>query len=87
MYKGQIGSGLFGGADAVVDVGGGEAYAEGFALGGVGGVEGEEEGYGVGSAGDGYGDAVSGFDLSAVEGKSGHQWFIVPRCDDVCQLL
>ena len=42
----------FGAAEAVVDVDGGEAYAEGVVVGVVGGVEGEEESYGVGSAGD-----------------------------------
>jgi hypothetical protein len=56
-------------AELMVDVNGGEAYAEGFAGGGVGGVEGEEERYGVGAAGDGDADAVSGFDLCAVEGE------------------
>ena len=64
----MVGGGFFGGADAVVDVGGGEADAEGFAGCGVGGVEGEEEGDGVGSAGDGYADAVAGADVGAVEG-------------------
>jgi hypothetical protein len=39
-----VGVGFFG-ADAVVDVGGGETDAEGVVFGGVGGVEGEEEGY------------------------------------------
>ena len=66
-----VGVGFFA-AEAVVDVDGGEAYAEGVAFGGVGGVEGEEEGYGVGSAGDGDADAVSGFDVGAVEGEGGY---------------
>ncbi len=64
-----VGGGFFGGADAVVDVGGAEADAEGVAWGGVGGVEGEEECYGVGAAGDGYADAVAGADVGAVEGE------------------
>jgi hypothetical protein len=64
-----VGGGFFGGTDAVVDVGGAEADAEGFAGGGVGGVEGEEEGYGVCATGDGYADAVAGFDVGAVEGE------------------
>jgi hypothetical protein len=61
----------FGSAQAVVDVDGAEAYAEGFAGGGVGGVEGEEESDGVGSAGDGDADAVSGFDVRAVQDEGG----------------
>ena len=75
-----VGSGFFGGADAVVDVGGGEAYAEGLAWGGVGGVEGQEEGYGVGSAGDGYADAVAGFDVGAVEGEGGRGHQVHANC-------
>jgi hypothetical protein len=58
-------------AKTVVDVDGAEADAEGFARGGVGGVEGEEEGDGVGAAGDGDADAVSGFDVGAIEGEGG----------------
>ena len=60
-----------GAAEAVVDVDGAEADAEGVAWGGVGGVEGEEESYGVGSAGDGDAEAVAGFDVGAVEGEGG----------------
>jgi hypothetical protein len=56
-------------AEMVVDVDCGEACAERVALGFVCGVEGEKESYGVGSAGDGDTDAVSGFDLHAVEGE------------------
>jgi len=63
-----VGVGFFG-AEVMVDVDGGEAHSEGVAGGGIGGVEGEEEGYGVGSAGDCDGDAVSGFDVGAVERK------------------
>lgn len=76
----EVGVGFFGGTDAVVDVRGGEAYAEGVALGVVGGVEGEEEGDGVGSAGDGYADAVAGVDVVSVEGEDGgcgHAAFIL----------
>jgi hypothetical protein len=62
-----VGGGFFGGADAVVDVGGAEADAEGVMLRGVGGVEGEKEGYGVGSAGDGDADAVARANVGAVE--------------------
>jgi len=61
-----IGVGFGGGADAVVDVRCGQAYAEGVTLGAVGGMESEEEGNGVGSAGDGYADAVAGMDVVAV---------------------
>ena len=67
----QVGGGFFGGADAVVDMSGGEADAEGFAGGGVGGVEGEQEGDGVGATGEGYADTVAGFDVGAVEGEWG----------------
>jgi GNAT superfamily N-acetyltransferase len=63
--------GFFRIADAVVDVGGAEAYAEGLAGGGVGGVEGEEEGDGVCAAGEGYADAVAWFDVGAIEGERG----------------
>ncbi len=66
-----VGGGFFRIADAVVDVGGAEAYAEGLAGGGVGGVEGEEEGDGVRAAGEGYAGAVAGFDVGAVEGECG----------------
>ena len=66
-----VGGGFFGGTDAVVDVGGAEADAEGIAGGGVGDVEGEQEGDGVGSAGDGDADAVAGADMGAVEGEWG----------------
>jgi len=52
----------------VVDVGGAEAYSEGFAGGGVGGVEGEEESDGICTAGDGDAEAVSG--LMLVRSKS-----------------
>jgi hypothetical protein len=58
-----VGIGFFA-AQAVVDVGGGEADAEGLACG----VEGEEESDGVGTAGDGYAEAVAGLDVGAVEG-------------------
>ena len=68
----------FGSAEAVVDVDGAEADAEGFAGGGVGGVEGEEEGDGVCTAGDGGAEAVAGLDLDAVEGESrgGHPTYV-----------
>jgi len=56
-------------AEAVMDVDGGEADAQGLACGVVCGVDGEEEGYGVRAAGDGYADAVAGVDVGAVEGK------------------
>jgi hypothetical protein len=63
----------------VVDVDGGEADAEGVAVGGVGGVEEEQKGDGVGSAGDGGAEAVAGADGFAAEGKQGrsfrrHRW-------------
>ena len=74
-------------AKAMVDVRGAETDAEGFARGGVGGLEREEKSYGVCAAGDRDADAVAGFDVSAVEGESGHRCFIVPRCDEVRQLL
>jgi hypothetical protein len=60
-----VGVGLFG-AEMVVDMDCGEAYAEPVAGGGVGVVEGEKEGYGVSSAGDGDAEAISGFDVGAV---------------------
>jgi hypothetical protein len=63
-----VGVGFFA-AEVVVDVDGAEADAEGITDGGVGGVEGEEECYGIGTAGEGDADAVSGFDLCAVEGE------------------
>jgi hypothetical protein len=62
-----VGVGFFA-AEAVVDVDGGEADAEGFTGCGVGGVEGEEESDGVCSAGDGYAETVAGLDVGAVEG-------------------
>jgi hypothetical protein len=71
-------------AEGVVDVDGGEAYAEGFVMGCVGGVEGEEESDGVRSTGDGDSDAVSGVDLSAVEGKSGLSHTC---CDGIAQKI
>ncbi len=61
----------FGSAKVVIDVDGAEADAEGFARGGVGGVEGEEESDRVGTARDGDAEAVSGFDVGAVEGEGG----------------
>jgi len=64
-----VSGGFFPGTDAVVDVGGAEADAEGVAGDGVGGVEGEEEGDGVCTAGDGDADAVAGFDIETVEGE------------------
>mgnify|MGYP001557070788 CR=1 FL=1 len=68
-----VGIGLFV-ADAVMDMDGGEADAEGVVFGSVGGVEGEEEGYGVGSAGEGDAEAVAGLDVGAVEGERGGHW-------------
>lgn len=65
----------FGAAQAVVDVDGGEADAEGLACG----VEGEEESYGVCSAGEGYAETVAGLDLGAVEGEwrgGGHEPYV-----------
>ena len=59
----------FDAADAVMDVDGGEADAEGGLPGDVGEVEGAEEGHGVGAAGDGDAYAVAGADLRAVEGE------------------
>ena len=73
-----VGGGLFRIADSVVDVGGAEADAEGFAGGGVGGVEGEEEGDGVRAAGEGNADAVAGFDVGAVKGQWGGSWHELP---------
>jgi GNAT superfamily N-acetyltransferase len=67
-------------AQAVVDVDGAEADAEGFARRGVGGVEGEEEGYGVRAPGDGYADAVSGLDVGAIEGKRGWRHCVHVNC-------
>ena len=67
----EVGGGFLGGADAVVDMGGAEAYSEGFAWDGVGCVKGEEEGDGVRAAGEGYADTVAGFDAGAVEGECG----------------
>jgi GNAT superfamily N-acetyltransferase len=58
-------------AKAVMDVDGAEANAEGFAWCCVGGVEGEEKSYGISTAGDGDAEAVSGFDVGAVEGELG----------------
>ena len=49
-----------------------EACTEGVTWGGVGCVNSEEECDGVSAAGDGDADAVSGFDVGAVEGKGGH---------------
>ena len=59
-------------AKVVVDVDCGKAYAEGLASGGVGCEKSEEKSDGVGAAGDGDADAVSGFDVGAVEGEGGH---------------
>jgi hypothetical protein len=68
----------FGSAQAVVDVDGAEAYAEGFAGGGVGGVEGKEKSDGVGSAGEGDTDAVTGLDVGAIEDRCGGSWHELP---------
>jgi ribosomal protein S18 acetylase RimI-like enzyme len=68
--EGLVGVGLLG-AEAVVDVDGGEAGAEGVAGRGVGGMEGEEERDGVGTAGDGGAEAVAGAEMLAGEGKRG----------------
>jgi hypothetical protein len=67
-----VGVGFFA-AEVMIDVDGGEAYAEGIAPGCVGGVEREEESDGVRSAGDGDGDAVSGVDVFAGKGERGHE--------------
>ncbi len=75
-----VGGGFFGGTDAVVDVSGGEADAEGLARGGVGGVEGEEEGDGVCAAGDGYADTVAGFDMGTIEGEWGGRHRVYVSC-------
>lgn len=66
----EVGVG-FGAAEAMVEVGGGEADAEGGGAGLDGGVEGAEEGDGVGSAGDGDADSVAGGEVLAVEGEGG----------------
>jgi hypothetical protein len=66
-----VGVGFFA-AKVVVDVDCGEAYAEGLTWGGVGCVKSEEECDGVSTAGDCDADAVSGFDVGAVEGKGEH---------------
>jgi hypothetical protein len=65
----EVGLGLLGGADAVVDVGSAEADAEGVSRGRVGGVEREQKSDGVCAAGDGDADAVSGVDVVTVEGE------------------
>jgi len=72
-----VGVGFFA-AEVVVDVDGAEAYAEGIAWGGVGCVKSEEECDGVCSAGDGDAEAVSGFDVGAVEGECGGGWHELP---------
>jgi len=79
----EVGVGFLCRADAVVDVGRGEAYTEGVTLGVVGGVEGEQEGDGVGPAGDGYADAVAGLDVVSAERESwgcGHAALILSGC-------
>ena len=65
-----VGVGFFA-AKAVVDVDGTEADAEGFTWCCIGCVEGEEESYRISTAGDGDTDAVSGFDVGAVEEQCG----------------
>ena len=62
-----VGVGL-GCAEAVIDVDCAQADAESVVPGCIGGVEGQEQGYGVGTAGDGDADAVTGFDVGAIEG-------------------
>ena len=74
-----VGVGLFA-AQAVVDVDGAEADAEGFVGCGVGGVEGEEEGHGIGATGDGYADAVAGTDVGAIEGEWGWRHCVHVNC-------
>ena len=64
----EVGVG-FGAAEAVVEVGCGEADAERGGAGLIGGVEGAEEGYRVGAAGDGDADAMAGGEVLAVEGE------------------
>ena len=68
-----VGIGL-GCAEAVVDVDGGEADAEGVSFGAVGGVESEEKGHGVCTTGDGGTETVAGFDVCAGEGEDGSGW-------------
>ncbi len=68
LDEGLVGIG-FPAADAVVDVDGGEADAEGGLLDRIGEMEGAEEGDGVGASGDGDADAVAGADLRSVEGE------------------
>jgi hypothetical protein len=53
--------------EAVVNVDGGEADAEGFACS----VKGEEESGGVCSTGDGYAETVAWLDVGAIEGQGG----------------
>jgi GNAT superfamily N-acetyltransferase len=67
-------------AQAVVDVDGAEADAEGFARGGVGGVEGKEESDGIGSTGDGCAEAVARLDVGAVEGERGRWHRVHVNC-------
>jgi hypothetical protein len=65
FYEALVGVRLFA-TEAVVDVDGREADAEGFSCG----VEGEDESDGVCSAGDGYAEAVAGLDLCLREGDA-----------------
>jgi len=58
----------FGAAEVVVDMDGGEADAEGVAVGGIGEMKEEQEGDGVGAAGDGDAESVAGADGLAAEG-------------------
>ncbi|MCU1223245.1 MAG: hypothetical protein JWQ42_1338 [Edaphobacter sp.] len=76
----EVGGGVFRGADAVVDVGCGKAYTEGFTGGGVGGMKREEKGDGVGSAGEGDADAIARFDVGADERERGGRHRIHVSC-------
>jgi hypothetical protein len=65
-----VGVGL-GCAEAVIDVDCAEADAESVVPGCIGSVESQEQGYGVGTARDGDADAVTGFDVGAIEDERG----------------
>ena len=69
LDKGEIGVGLSGLADAMVNVNCGEPDAERVARRSVGFVQGEQERDGIGASGDCDTDAVAGTKVFAVEGK------------------
>ncbi len=78
LDEGQVGVGLFG-AEAVLDVDGGESDAECVAGQCVFGVQEQQEGDGICAAGDCGADALAGLEIVAVEGGAwcGHKR---PRC-------